>query len=255
MNSSSPGRRLMTLPSRGPLAEFRRFLAAALLEPVPREHTESDRAFRRRRVVALVTLLAGAAVLAWALRIEPGDATFYFATFGLAAVWTVGALLSGPLHLGRAHRRRGGEPGRAVVQSLALGTALLCLFLAGAVLVARIPVLRDPVQQLLDYAEAGSLGVVTVITVVNGIAEELYFRGALYAGVGRRHAVAVTTVIYALVTATSGIPLLVFAAVLFGIVVGLQRRVTGGILGPMITHLTWSLGMLHLLPVVLDAFS
>ncbi len=66
---------------------------------------------------------------------------------------------------------------------------------------------------------------------------------------------AVTTVIYALVTATSGIPLLVLAAALVGLVVAFQRRVTGGILGPMITHLTWSLGMLYLLPLLLDRLS
>ena len=72
-----------------------------------------------------------------------------------------------------------------------------------------------------------------MITVVNGIAEELYFRGALYAAVGRRHAVAVTTIVYTLVTATSGIPLLALAAALVGLVVAFQRRVTGGILGPV----------------------
>ena len=98
----------------------------------------------------------------------------------------------------------------------------------------------------------GSLPVVAVITAVNGIAEELYFRGALYAGIGRRHAVAITTLVYAVVTAASGVPLLVLAAALLGLVVGLQRRVTGGILGPIITHLTWSLGMLFLLPHVLE---
>lgn len=238
-----------------PVAELRAFVRAALVEPVPRDHTESDRAFRRRRVVAAVTLVVGAGVLAWALRIEPGNSLFYLATVALAVVWAGGALLSGPLHLGRAHTRDGGTHSRAVVQSLALGFLLLVLFLLGAVVVARVPVLRDPVQQLLDHAEYGSLGVVALITVVNGVAEELYFRGALYAGVGRRHAVAATTVVYALVTAASGIPLLVLAAAVVGLVVGLQRRVTGGILGPTVTHLTWSLGMLFLLPPVLDRLS
>jgi ABC-type multidrug transport system permease subunit len=52
-----------------------------------------------------------------------------------------------------------------------------------------------------------------------------------------------------------GIPLLVLAAVIVGLVVGLQRRVTGGILGPIVTHLTWSLGMLFLLPHALSAFA
>jgi membrane protease YdiL (CAAX protease family) len=45
------------------------------------------------------------------------------------------------------------------------------------------------------------------------------------------------------------------AGAVLGLVVGLQRRVTGGILGPAITHVTWSLGMLFLLPGVLSTFS
>lgn len=238
-----------------PVRELRAFVRAALVVPVPRDHSEPDEAFQRRRVVAVATLLVGAGLLAWALRIEPGDPLFYVATFALAVVWAVGAFASGPLYLGKAHTRDGDGHSRAVVQSLALGAMLLLLFLAGAVIVAQIPVLRDPVQDLLDHAEFGSLGIVAVATLVNGIAEELYFRGALYAGVGRRHGVAVTTVVYALVTAASGIPLLVFAAAVVGLVVGLQRRVTGGILGPIVTHLTWSLGMLFLLPPVLDRLS
>ena len=63
----------------------------------------------------------------------------------------------------------------------------------------------------------------------------------------------ISTLVYTLVTAAAGIPLLVLAAALLGVVAGLQRRVTGGMLGPVVTHLTWSLGMLFLLPVVLDA--
>ncbi len=238
-----------------PVTELRAFVRATLVDPVPRDHTEPDWAFRRRRVVVVVTLLVGAVILTWALRIEPGDPTFYVATFALAGVWAVGAFASGPLHLGRGNTRGGQETSRAVVQSLALGGLLLGLFMAGAVVVAQVPALRNPVQELLDHARFGSLALVAVITTVNGIAEELYFRGAMYAAVGRRHAVAVTTIVYTLVTATSGIPLLILAGALVGLVVGLQRRVTGGILGPVITHLTWSLGMLFLLPVAFDRLS
>jgi membrane protease YdiL (CAAX protease family) len=238
-----------------PVGEVRAFVRAALVDEVPRDHREPDRAFRRRRRVAVVTLLAGAAVLAWALRIAPGDRMFYVATFALAAVWTVGALLSGPLHLGHAHTRSGTHLSRAVVQSVVLGLVLLAVFLAGAVVVARVSVLRGPVDGLLDHADAGSLTLVAVITAVNGVAEELYFRGALYAAVGRRHAVAVTTAVYTLVVAAAGIALLVLAGAVIGVVVGLQRRVTGGILGPVVTHVTWSLGMLFLLPHVLGTFA
>ncbi len=238
-----------------PVREVGDFIRAALVEPVVRDHTESDAAFHRRRLVALTTLLVGAVVLGFALRIQPGDPMFYLATFGLAAVWATGALASGPLHLGRAHTRAGGEDARPIVQSLTLGGLLLVLFLAGAVVVAHIPVLRNPVQHLLDHARLGSLALVALLTAVNAVAEELYFRGALYSAVGRRHAVAITTVVYALTTAGAGIPLLVLAAGLLGLLTALQRRVTGGILGPVITHLTWSLGMLFLLPAVLSTGS
>lgn len=234
------------------LGELSAFARAALVAPVERDHSESDEAFRRRRVVAALTLVVGACVLAWALRITPGDSLFYVATLALALVWVLGAFASGRLHLGRAHRRNGGSS-RAVVQSLTLGLLLLAIFLVGAVAVARIPVLREPVDRLLAHAAYGSLSVVAVITAVNGVAEELYFRGALYAAIGRRRAVTISTLVYTLVTAAAGIPLLVLAAALLGVVTGLQRRVTGGILGPVVTHLTWSLGMLFLLPVVLDA--
>lgn len=238
-----------------PLAEAQSFVRAALVDPVPRDHTEPDSAFRRRRVVVAVTLVIGAATTGYAIHIEPGDSLFYVATLVLAGVWTAGAFLSGPLHLGRGRTRTGTLSSRAVVQSLALGTLLLAVFLAGSVVVARIPVLRTPVDQLLDHAQAGSLTLVAILTAINGISEELYFRGALYAAVGRRHAVLITTFVYASVCATSGIPLLVLAAAILGLVVGLQRRVTGGILGPIITHLVWSLGMLFLLPQALATFS
>lgn len=235
------------------LAELRRFFRAALVVPVSRDHSESDRAFHRRRIVAALTLVIGIALNAWALRIPPGDSLFYPATLALAAVWAGGAFLSGPLHLGRAHTRSGDERSRSVIQSLVLGLLLLGLFLVGALVVARVPVLREPVDGLLDHARFGSLAVVAVITAVNGVAEELFYRGALFAAVGRRHAVLVTTIVYAVVVAAAGVPLLVLAAALVGAVVGLQRRVTGGILGPIVTHLTWSLGMLFLLPQVLSA--
>lgn len=234
-----------------PVRELRAFVTAALVSPVPRDHTETDAAVRRRRVVALVTLAGGVTLLAATLRIEPGDSRFYLGTLALAVLWTVGALASGPLHLGHAHTRSGGHDARPVVQSLTLGGLLLALFLCGGLVVARLPLLRDPVQHLLDHARLGSLPLVALLTAVNGVAEELYFRGALYAAVGRRHAVATTTVLYALTTAVSGIPLLVLAGAALGLLTGLQRRVTGGVLGPALTHVTWSLGMLLLLPAVL----
>lgn len=235
-----------------PVAELRSFLRASLVTPVPRSRRDPLHVLRRRRVVSALTLVVGSVVLWWSLQLRPGDPLFYLGTALLAGIWLAGALLAGPLYLGRAHTREG-TLARPVVQSLALGVLLLAIFLTGALLVAQVPVLRGPVDDLLDHARFGSLPLVLVITMVNGIAEELFFRGALYAAIPQRWTVAVTTVVYALTTVVVGVPLLVLAAVSLGLVCGLQRRVTGGVLGPVITHITWSTGMLLLLPPLLSA--
>lgn len=235
-----------------PVAELRSFLRASLVTPVPRSQRDPVHVLRRRRVVSAITLVLGSVVLWWSLQLRPGDPLFYVGTALLAGIWLGGAFLAGPLYLGRAHTRDGEGYARPVVQSLALGTLLLAVFLAGAFLVAQVPVLRGPVDDLLDHARFGSLPLVLAITMVNGIAEELFFRGALYAAIPQRWTVAATTVIYASTTVVVGVPLLVLAAVSLGLVCGLQRRVTGGVLGPVITHITWSSGMLLLLPPLLS---
>lgn len=243
----------MDSPSRlrAPWTELAIFVRAALFTAVPRDEREPPAVQRRRRWVSAATLVIGGFALAVTLRITPGSPAFYWAGFGLAGVWGAGALLAGPLHLGRGHTRKGDRYARPVVQSLVLGTVLLTFFLAGAVVVARIPVLRGPVDGLLDHARLGSLAIVLLVTVINGIFEELYFRGALYAALPKAHAVAGTCALYTLTTIGSGVPMLVFAAAVLGAVTALQRRVTGGILGPIITHLTWSVGMLLVLPGIL----
>ena len=235
-----------------PLAELRAFAKAALVDPVPRDHLQTDAAVRRRRIVAAVTLVIGAVLLSYSLRIPPGDPAFYSATIALAAVWTVGAFASGPLHLGQAWTRSGEGLARPVVQSLALAALVIAIFVAGALVVGQVPVLRDSIDALLDHARLGSLPVVFAITVANGIAEECYFRGTLFAAIGRTHAVAGTTLLYTLTTVGTGVPLLVLAAAILGLLTGLQRRVTGGVLGPIILHICWSSAMLTLLPPLLD---
>ncbi len=232
------------------LDEMRRFATAALVTPVERDHAESPSTRLRRRIVVATTLVLGAVALGLALSIRPGDPRFYYATFGVALLWVVGACAAGPLHLGRGHTRAGGtSPG--LLQGIVLGAGLLGIFLAGALVVAQIPLLRAPVEGLLDHARFGSLWVVALITAVNGVAEELFFRGAVYAAFPRSFNGTGSTLLYAASTLFSGVPLLTFAAVCLGVLTAAQRRVTGGVLGPIAAHLTWSLGMLVLLPHVL----
>jgi hypothetical protein len=224
-----------------------RWLRNALWEQVPRDHRESPSALRRRQLVTACFFVLGGIVLGLSLRIEPGNPWFYPATFALAGVWAVGALSAGPLHLGRISWRN--ELRRPVATPCVLGLLLAGVFLVGALVVREVPVLGGQVADVLEYADQGSLLLLTVITLVNGIAEELFFRGSAYASIPR-YPVAVTTVVYTVVTLATGNVMLSFAAVLLGTVVGLQRRASGGILAPIITHCTWSLGMLYALPLV-----
>lgn len=226
---------------------MRVWLRNALWEKVPRDHRQTPAELRRRQLVTIGVLVLGGLVLGWSLRIEPGSALFYPATLGVAVVWAAGAFASGPLHLGRIATRS--DLRRPVLQPVAIGLGLAGIFVAGALVVREVPWLGSQVVRVLDFADEGSLPLLAVITAVNGVAEELFFRGAAYAAT-TRFPVLVTTVAYTLATLATGNLMLTFAALLLGVVVGLQRRATGGILAPILTHCTWSLTMLFALPLV-----
>lgn len=230
------------------IAAVGRAVRRTLWDKVPRDHRESQRDLRRRQWVTGAFVVIGAVVLGLSLRISPGNTWFYPATLALAAVWTIGAFASGPLHLGRT--LRGEEPGpRPVLIPVVYGVLLSAVFVLGGLVVRQVPWLDTQVRHVLDHAQQGSVPLLVVITAVNGIAEELFFRGALYAAT-TRHPVVVTTVAYTAATLATGNVMLAFAAVLLGLLVGLERRATGGIQAPVITHVLWSVTMLFALPAL-----
>ena len=140
-----------------------------------------------------ITLVVGATLLGFSLNVPPGNPAFYPLTIALAATWVIGGFASGPLHLGRIHFR--GELRRPVIQPIliGLGDALRCSSSARSI-VREIPLLRDLTENVLAFARyQTSLFLVALITVMNGIAEEIFFRGALFAAIGVWHPVAIST--------------------------------------------------------------
>jgi membrane protease YdiL (CAAX protease family) len=209
-------------------------------------HNEPPVVVRRRRIVVGITLVIGAAVLGLSLRRAPGESIFYWLTLALAAVWSVGASVSGPLHLGGINWR--GRNQRPVITGTATGLLVGGAFVLGGLIAREIPVVSALITRVLLFAHQGSFWLVVVITVVNGVAEEVFFRGALYTALGRHHPVVISTILYTCVTMASGNLMLAFAAIILGTVCALERRATGGVLAPVLTHFVWGLIMVLALP-------
>lgn len=201
---------------------------------------------RRRRVVA-ATALGGAALLGRSLSsTEPGSRDFYTSTAAVAATWTVGGLASGPLHLGWIERRDE-ELRRPLVTPVLTGVGAFAAFYGAALVARRIPVLDEALIKVLRFADEGDDRLVMATTLANGLAEEVFFRGALYSAL-EHHPVVGSTGVYALATTTTRNPALVLAATVMGTLFAGQRRASGGIQAPLLTHLTWSALMLRFLP-------
>jgi uncharacterized protein len=209
-------------------------------------HHEPPSVIRRRRVVAAVVLVIGAALLGFSLTRPPGAESFYWLTLALAGVWAAGAFVSGPLHLGYVRFR--GRNQRPVITGTLVGLLLGGVFLLGGLMAREIPGIREFITGVLEFANQGALPLVVFITLVNGIAEELYFRGALYTALGKAYPAVISTIIYVVAILATRNPMLAFAAVILGSVCAYERRATGGVLAPILTHFFWGLIMVLALP-------
>lgn len=242
-------------PTPAPCDDRTGFLreARAVVTSVATPAAEWPAVVKRRRIVVAVFVVIGFGLLGYSLRIPPGDPDFYWFTAGLAVWWTIGAFLSGPVHLGRICFR--GRNQRPVITGAAVGLVLGGAFLVAGLVAREIPLMRDFAVRVLEHANVGALWLVVIITVVNGLAEEVFFRGALYSSLGHRSngwfAVICSTAIYVVVTGVSTQNfMLAIAAIVLGAVCALERRATGGVLAPMLTHFFWGLVMVLALPPI-----
>lgn len=222
-------------------------LPKPLRHKAPRQHRDTDEVFARRRKVVAGVSAVGTGLLGVSLSTRPGSPQFYALTFGVAGTWTAGSLISGPLHLGWI-QSRDEMLRRPVVVPVLTGVGAFGFFYGCALVARSIPFLDGAISRVLRFADQGATPLVALTTCANGAAEEVFFRGALYAALGEHHPVAKSTVVYVLATVSTRNPALVLAAGVMGSLFALQRRASGGIQASMLTHLTWSILMLRYLP-------
>lgn len=239
MRTSPPPHERTNVSTRG--------LASWITRKVPRDHHEPDTDFRRRRRVVAGVCLSGTGLLGLSFSTRPGSPNFYAATLGVAGTWAAGGFASGPLHRGWALAPKQTLK-RPVVTPVLIGAGAFGLFYASAFVARKIPVLDDALRNIMRFAEQGSEPLVLLTTLANGVGEEIFFRGAVYAAVGASHPVAVSTAVYTATTIATRNPALVVAAAVMGGVFGFQRRASGGLQAPTLTHLTWATLMIRYLP-------
>jgi membrane protease YdiL (CAAX protease family) len=219
----------------------------------------------RRRAVLAVTLVAGSTLLWATFHTTRGDVPFWLAGFGLAAVWIAGALGLG-----------GVAPGRITAGTLlpagACGLVAFALFDVARHVLRGAPLLGPALDRVSGTAASAHVLGLVALAVVNSVAEEVFFRGALVAIVGetgdageetggaglssddpRRgrsldqvpwRTVAITTALYAVVTAAAGNVALVIAAVVMGTVFAVARWWGTGVAASTVCHAVWSTLML-----------
>jgi membrane protease YdiL (CAAX protease family) len=227
-------------------------------------------------VVVGMTLAAGSVALGATLATPRGSVAFTVLGLVVATIWIVGTFLTSdhPLglhrrswtaaeqHMAMATRRARGRhwPVAAddgtgwsldraqVLGAIGLGVLAWLGFLAAEWVAEQISVLDNAVESILDRAETGPLAVVLGIALLNAVAEEVFFRGALLEAIGPRWGPVAATGIYVAVTATSLNLALVLAAVAMGVLWMVERQATGTPLAPVLTHITWSTLMLLAFP-------
>jgi membrane protease YdiL (CAAX protease family) len=204
---------------------------------------------RCRRAVVAITLLVAAPLLHAALFAPRGSVSFYVYALVVAAVWLLGSV--GAAVAQGSQRPVPRRPNRRRSRLLApacVGVLLFVGFVAADLVARHLPGLSGALHDVLAKADNGRLIIVLTVAAVSGLAEEVFFRGALYDAFSPRYAVIGSVAVYAVVTMITGNLALVAAAVILGTVTAFERRASDGVLAPAVTHMVWSTLMILALP-------
>lgn len=206
----------------------------------------------------LLPCVVGALGLFCARQAGDGSIGFYAFTVFTACVYAAGWWV-----WGSRDAFAGPRAVPQIVRGVVIGAALAVVFVIGALVVSRIPFLAGPVAQLLDTPDQGGLAPTLAVLVINGVGEELVYRDMVprqlrpRLGGGRTSnevtVGAVSVAIYCLATIAMGVPLLVFAAAVLGVVCFFEASRAQRLFSPIAVHLTWSITMLLVMPLFFAA--
>ena len=189
---------------------------------------------RPRRLLVLAATVVAAAVLTRAVFLaEPGSGRQALLTYSFVAVLLAGSYASGGWPV--AHRR-GRRP---VVAPLLTALVLFAAFSVFAFVAAWLLPFGDDVDEVFRHVRSGATWAAVLGTLAAGVAEEVFYRGALFERL--RFPVATTTVAHMAATLLVANVALTLAAGALGVVLGTSRRVSGGWWAPALTHAAWSL--------------
>jgi membrane protease YdiL (CAAX protease family) len=205
---------------------------------------------RRQSASQWLSVLLTTIALGWAL--VPGQAHGLWANTAIAAAIGVLAALSSAGELLRAQR----SPStcsvlRGVLAGVVMALATHALY---PMAVSLLPAIGSEAEVLYSRLDGppGRFAALPIVALVVA-AEELVWRGIAYSWLeqrlGRALAVLCATVIYALPQLASGSWLLPVLALGCGAIWTLQRALSGTLLLPYATHLTWSLLVMVLFPL------
>jgi membrane protease YdiL (CAAX protease family) len=218
-----------------------------MLSAPPSPDATSDSRPSTNRVWFIVAAVAvGTTLTALTLRVPRGSGAFYAAGFAQAGVWSAASVACRPIAwTGRWDRVR------ELLTGAGVGALSFVAFVGAAAVGRHVGFLAGPIDSVLRKADSGPVVFVLALALVNGVAEELFFRGVLVdltLHLGSVAAVSISTTVYVAVTAVGGNNALTAAALVMGAVFAIERVVSRGLLVPIVTHLVWSTLMILALP-------
>ena len=145
----------------------------------------------------IATLVCGSALLAATLAATVGTATFYAFGMASALTWIGGSLFCGGVAYSDGRR---GRASRQVALATLLGGGYFVAFVAIRQVADHLTLLGPSIDTVLERADAGPRAFVLAVAVVNGIGEEMFFRGVLYDALIRHRPIWSTTAIYGVAT-------------------------------------------------------